>query len=148
MRRLVRARTPFVLLIAVSGGFALWMAGPLLTDTIEPWDGENQLLYLAGLVLLGAACGVLAPKRFLLWPLGVYTGQLAGVLYRRYQGPTAGADLLVPLGLLSLVQYTMPSLVGAALGALGVYLQAYRHSHRAPAAEATEAPRPGGRDSG
>lgn len=120
-------------LLAVVGGFALWMAGPLLTGEVEPWDGENQLFYVATLAALGALCGSLVPRVFFLWPIGVYAGQLIAILYRRHQTPSVGVDFLVPLGLLYLVQYTIPSLVGAGVVAAGFFLRAQRiRSKRAP----------------
>jgi hypothetical protein len=113
-------------LTAVTGGFSLWMLSPILTGDTEPWDAHNQLLYLAALAGLGAACGLIAPERFWAWPAGIYAGQLIAILYRRHQLPPGGADFLIPLGLLFLVPYTVPSLVGSALGVVGASLLSRR----------------------
>ena len=47
---------------------------------------------------------------------------MSPALYRRHQLPPGGADFFIPLGLLYLVPYTAPSLVGSALGVVGASL--------------------------
>jgi hypothetical protein len=84
----------------------------------EPWDEPAGW---AAMALLGLAFGFVGQGKPLLWPLGILIG---GALFGTaaflrdvffYSG--GGANLFFPLGLIFLVPFTLPALIGSFVGA-------------------------------
>lgn len=113
----VQRRSTVALLFSIASGVAIWVGSPVLTGHLEPWDAENPLPYLGGLVLAGALASTIEPRGFWKWPIGIYVGQTLGILYRTMTLPGAGVNFFVPLGMAFLVPYTTLALLGAVIGA-------------------------------
>lgn len=101
--------------ISVVIGGALWVVFALF-DT-EPWDSPYGWIAVAG---LGIVLGFLGKGIPLLWPLGIFLGEL---LYGRgsvvkslffYSG--GGANMFFPLGAMFLVPFTLPAFIGSLVG--------------------------------
>ena len=103
-------------------GALVWFLSPLFTGHREPWDADS-LYYHCGLLVAGFIPACVSARRFWLWALGAWLGQVLAffVLLLRFQsGP------LWPVGLFFLSIYALFSLAGAALGA-GVHYFFCRH---------------------
>ena len=102
--------------LSVLLGALIWFLSPLLTGHREPWDAEPPYYYLSALVAAGFLPGCLSARRFWLWAVGAWIGQVAAFVFL-----IARSGNLWPVGLLLLCFYALLSLAGAALGA-GVHL--------------------------
>ena len=96
-------------------GLFVWIASPYFTGQKEPWNSLS--FYYPGTLLVGGAiAGLLVPRRFWRWAVGIWLGQMIGFVqcmatYRRV-GP------LAPLGfLMFLPMYSLWALLGSCLGA-------------------------------
>ncbi|MGH9660948.1 MAG: hypothetical protein ACRD96_20540 [Bryobacteraceae bacterium] len=106
------------LLFALSAllGFLIWLLSAPLAGRQEPWDANNGY-YIGALVVVGVVTGFLGPRHFWLWPIGAYLGQCVYILGNMIRQNAIGADLFIPLGMLTLVLALVPNLIGAAVGA-------------------------------
>ena len=96
-------------------GALIWLASPYFTGQKEPWDSPT-LYYTGCLVLGGTAAGCLLPKRFLLWPVGIWVGQAVGFLWCMHLNQRIAP--LAPLGFIFFLPiYSLWSLLGSYLGA-------------------------------
>jgi len=99
-------------LISVLAGALLFA----LADS-EPWDSLYGWIGMAG---LGMLLGVLGNGKPMLWPLGIFLGE---VLYGTgrfaislFFATGGGVNFFFPLGLLFLISFTVPALVGSCVG--------------------------------
>lgn len=101
--------------ISVIAGAAVWFLFAAF-DT-EPWDSSYGWIVLLG---LGLVLGFLGTGNPIFWPVGIFLGQalfglgsfVKSVLF--YSG--GGANMFLPLGLMFLVPFTIPALIGSFLG--------------------------------
>ncbi len=95
------------------------VAGTLLfaVSETEPWDSLYGWIGMTG---LGIIFGILGKGNPMLWPLGIFLGE---VLYGTgsfvkslffYSG--GGVNFFFPLGLMFLVPFTIPALIGSFVG--------------------------------
>ncbi len=98
-------------------GFALWIGSPGLVGSPHPWDAKGPLI-LACLFVVGAVLGAAWPDRLWAGALGLYLGQGLALLGQKAWLPAAAPSEPALLALLFLVQYSLPGLAGAGLGAL------------------------------
>ena len=108
--------------LSVVLGALVWILSPALTGHREPWDADS-LFYRCGLFLAGFIPACFSARRFWLWALGAWVGQLFAfvVLILRF-----GSGPLWLVGVFALFAYALWSLAGAGLGA-GVHYLFRRH---------------------
>jgi hypothetical protein len=105
--------TRLCFLAAIAAGAALWVL--FAAFNTEPWDSPAGWITVT---ILGYFFGYYGKGNPLLWPLGMLLGQILwgfGTLLFHSGG---GANLFLPLGVLFLVPFTIPALIGSAAGAL------------------------------
>lgn len=98
-------------------GFALWLGSPGLVGSPHPWEAKSALI-LACLFVVGAVLGAAWPDRPWTGPLGLYVGQGLALAGQKAWLPASGPSEPLFLAVLFLVQYSLPGLAGAGLGAL------------------------------
>ena len=96
-------------------GFLVWWLSLSFTGAVEPWDAENGYYFIA-LGLAGVVGGFLGGKRFWFWLLAIIVGEILAVIVRHFTHPPVGVDFFIPLGLMFLVIYSIPSFIGSAIG--------------------------------
>lgn len=111
-----RYRMSALLGLSVLLGALIWFLSPLLTGHREPWDADSPL-YPCALVAAGFIPACFSARRFWLWAVGAWLGQIIAFFLLVLRAPGA----LWPLGFLFLCFYSLLSLAGAGLGA-GVHL--------------------------
>lgn len=111
-------------------GVGIWMASPTVTGHSEPWDSSGSY-YVGTMLLSGLICGAIAPRRIWLSWLGMYAGQVLGLLL---SSPQLGS--LAPLGLLCVMPlYCLVTVVGVSLAAV-LRLAISAMANRKPVSEA------------
>ncbi|WP_126456014.1 hypothetical protein [Sulfuriflexus mobilis] len=106
-------RNIFILSVVV--GFMFWAV--FAWFKIEPWDSPYGWIIVS---LLGLSLGFIGNESPWLWPLGIFLGEVLfglGSLVKSlffYSG--GGANLFFPLGLMFLVPFTVPALMGSFVG--------------------------------
>lgn len=99
-------------------GVSVWLFSSRLTGRVEPWDG-NVVAYLAVLFGVGLLAALVFRPRWWMPYLGVLTGQILYALFPVMACPFgSGCDqigALLPLGLVALLVYSLPTLLGGAL---------------------------------
>jgi len=103
-------------LACVVAGWAVWSSADSPPGRQEPWDAQNQGPWIAALAAVGAIAGLLQPRGAWRWGVGVYAGQAIG-LVQSSASASGGLDPLVVLGMLFLVPYSAPALLGSIVGA-------------------------------
>jgi hypothetical protein len=98
-------------------GFALWVSSSRLVGSPHPFEAKSPLI-LGCLFVAGAFLGAGWAKRLWAGPLGLYLGQAMALLGQSVWLPDSAPQEPVLLALLFLVQYCLPGLAGAGLGAL------------------------------
>ena len=101
--------------LAVILGALIWLLSPLFTGQREAWDAQSPY-YDCALLLAGFLPACLSARRFWLWAVAAWLGQLAAFAFLVLHTVPVGADLW-PVGLVFLTLYSLLSLAGAALGA-------------------------------
>ena len=96
-------------------GAFVWIASPYFTGQREPWDSLS--FYYRGTLLIGGAiAGLLAPRRFWLWAVGIWLGQMIGFSQCMATSPRVGP--LAPLGFIVFLPLSsLWGLLGSCLGA-------------------------------
>jgi len=102
------------MLLSVTIGFVIWWLSPEFTGTVEPWDSESAYMPLS-LIIGGLVVGAIGGAPIWRWSVGIYVGEVLSMLARQITDPGIGANLM-PLGVIFLIGYTLPSLLGSALG--------------------------------
>ena len=109
------AADKWLLAISVIAGAAVWVLFAVFET--EPWDSAYGWIVLAG---SGLVAGFLGKRNPVFWPLGILLGEVLfglGSLARSvffYSG--GGANFFFPLGLMFLVPFTLPALIGSFVG--------------------------------
>lgn len=98
-------------------GFALWVSSRGLVGSSHPFDAKSPLI-LVCLFVVGAALGAAWPERFWAGALGLYLGQGLALVGQKVWLPASAPVEPLGLALLFLVQYSLPGLAGAAVGAV------------------------------
>lgn len=120
----------FLLFIGcVAFGAAIWIASSYFTGQKEPWDSPTSY-YRDCLLFGGFAAGLLIPRRFRLWAVAIWLGQVVGFFWCMLMTSRIGP--LAPLGIiLFLPLYSLWSLLGAFLGSrAGTLLRKWFHGRR------------------
>ena len=115
-------KTPILLGVSVILGALVWFLSPALTGHREPWDADS-LFYHCGVFLAGFIPACFSARRFWLWALGAWLGQMLAFLVLLL---CFGSGPLWLVGLLFLSFYALLSLAGAGIGA-GVHYLFCRH---------------------
>lgn len=98
-------------------GAFVWIASPFITGHKEPWDSAS-LFHEGGLFVGGLVAGLLVPRLFWLWALGILLGQIIGFAW--CMATSAGGGPLALLGLfVFLPKYSLWGLLGSCFGAGG-----------------------------
>lgn len=101
--------------ISVIAGAAVWAV--FAAFGTEPWDSLYGWIAVAG---LGLVLGFLGKRNPLLWPLGLFLGEalfgLGGFLRSAFFGGGGGVNFFFPLGLMFLVPFSIPALIGSFAG--------------------------------
>lgn len=113
----MKRNSPGAVLFAISViiGVALWAV--FAAFETEPWDSLYGWIVVGG---SGLIFGFLGKENPILWPLGIFLGEVLfglGSLVKSvffYSG--GGVNFFFPLGLMFLVPFTIPSLVGSFVG--------------------------------
>jgi|GEM_PF-1859321 len=92
-------------------GFAIWIILSHFSAGREPWD-SNAGAYVLALFLAGFFFGRAEPAFWKKGVIGLYLGQLAGILLK--SGRELG--LLIPMGLIALALFTACAAAGAIIG--------------------------------
>jgi hypothetical protein len=96
-------------------GACIWIASPYFTGQKEPWDSLS-FYYRGSLLIGGFVAGSFAPRRFWLWAVGLWFGQMIGFIGCIASVPRVGP--LAPLGfLVFLPMYSLWGLLGSCVGA-------------------------------
>jgi len=100
---------------SIIAGMAVW--GAFAAFKTEPWDVPLGWIVLAG---VGFIFGFLGKGNPILWPLGIFLGEVLfglGSLVKSlffYSG--GGVNFFFPLGLMFLVPFTIPAFIGSFAG--------------------------------
>ncbi|MDZ7617468.1 MAG: hypothetical protein U1E05_10715 [Patescibacteria group bacterium] len=96
-------------------GALVWIASPFITGHREPWDSLS--VYYGGSLLIGGfVAGLFVPRRFWLWAVGIWLGQMIGFAWCMGMSPRSGP--LWPFGFfVFLPAFSLWGLLGACLGA-------------------------------
>lgn len=109
------AANKLLFVTSVVAGGAVWAV--FAAYETEPWDSPHGWFAMAG---LGLILGFLGKENPVFWPLGILLG---GVLFGLgslaksvffYSG--GGANFFFPLGLIFLVPFAVPALIGSFVG--------------------------------
>lgn len=113
MKEIASSKLLFVTSVIV--GVAIWVVFAVFET--EPWDSRYGLMGMAG---LGVVFGFLGKGNPMLWPLGIFLGELlygTGSFMKDlffYSG--GGVNFFFPLGAMFLVPFTIPVLIGSLAG--------------------------------
>ena len=103
-----------VFTLSVVLGVLIWALSPILAGNREPWDAEGSY-YTTSLFVAGLVPALIEPKQFLVWPVGVYVGQVLFIVGASFLGTHTGANLAV-VGIIMMLFYMVPTVIGAVLG--------------------------------
>ncbi|MEN6365630.1 MAG: hypothetical protein ABFC88_02315 [Thermoguttaceae bacterium] len=110
-----KSKSWIIFAFSVFVGAFVWMASPYFTGQTEPW-GSLSFSYAGGLLIGGFVAGFLVPRRFLLWALGIWLGQVIGFVWDMGIIPTGSP--LWRFGLfVFLPVFSLCGLLGTCLGA-------------------------------
>jgi hypothetical protein len=102
-------------ILSVISGSLIWGLSQAIVGQREPWDDPLGVLYYNSSMLgFGFIFGAIRPRLFWLVPIGIFAGQLLVIKMRS----VVGADFFPLIGLISLIAYSMFSLMGAIFGAV------------------------------
>jgi hypothetical protein len=101
------------LLMGLLIGAAIWWLSPLITGRLEPWDAGSGY-YEGALLGAGILGGLLLPKHWRWFVIGVFLGQVLVLLGGVLREPSSGG--LWPLGVVFMALYSLLAMVGAMVG--------------------------------
>ena len=104
-----------IFMLSVGLGLLIWALSPMLAGNREPWDARGPY-YAASLFIAGLVPALLEPRRFWVWPVGVYLGQCLFIIGASFLRPSPGANLAVA-GVVIMVFYMLPTVIGVGVGA-------------------------------
>mgnify|MGYP001563853319 CR=1 FL=1 len=104
-----------IFMLSIGLGLLIWTLSPMLAGHREPWDAQGPY-YMVSLFIAGLVPALIEPKRFWVWPIGVYLGQVLFIIGASFLLPYAGANLAAA-GIVIMVFYMVPTVIGAAIGA-------------------------------
>jgi hypothetical protein len=100
---------------SVIAGGTVWAVFAVLKT--EPWDSLYGWIAVAG---LGLTFGFLGKGNPMFWPLGIFLGEilfgLGEFLKSIFFYSDGGVNFFFPLGLLFLIPFTVPALIGSVVG--------------------------------
>lgn len=102
-------------MLSIGFGLLIWALSPILACHREPWDAEGPY-YMISLFIAGLVPALIEPRQFWIWPIGVYLGQILFIVGGSFLWTSAGANLAV-VGVVLLVLYMLPTIIGAGVGA-------------------------------
>lgn len=109
------ASSKLLFVASVIAGGTVWAVFAVFKT--EPWDSPYGWIVVAG---LGLAFGFLGKGNPMLWPLGIFVGEvlfgLWGYLDSIFFYGGGGVNYFWPLGLIFLVPFTAPALIGSVVG--------------------------------
>ena len=100
--------------LSIGLGLLIWALSPMLAGHREPWDAQGPY-YMVSLFIAGLVPTLIEPKRFWVWPIGVYLGQVLFIIGGSFLWEIAGANLAVA-GVVIMVFYMVPTVIGAGIG--------------------------------
>lgn len=104
-----------LLVTSVIAGVTVW--GVFAAFGTEPWDSPYGWIAVAG---LGLIFGFLGKRNPMLWPLGIFLGEVlfcfGSFLMSMFLYSGGGVNLFFPIGLIFLVPFTIPAFVGSFIG--------------------------------
>ncbi len=115
MSRTTKTLQSLVFAYSAFVGWFIWFASFYFTGHREPWDSES-FYYRDCLLVGGAIAGFLLPRRFWLWAVGMWVGQMIGFI--QCMAETSRPGSLAPFGFLVLLPiYSIWGMFGAGAGA-------------------------------
>lgn len=109
------ASSKLLFVTSVIAGGTVWAAFAVFKT--EPWDSAYGWATVAG---LGLTFGFLGKGNPMFWPLGIFLGQvlfgLGDFLKSIFFYSGGGVNFFFPLGLIFLVPFTVPALIGSVVG--------------------------------
>ena len=103
---------------AVAAGAASHLLAAIAAGGREPWDAADQAPYLLLVFSAGFICGVSWPRRFWVWSVGLFLGQVLGVGVASVIFGSPGDLASLPIGAISAIPTGILALVGATAGAI------------------------------
>ena len=104
-----------VFIISIIAGMAFWAV--FAWFDIELWDSPYGW---AAVGMLGFVLGFIGNGKPWLWPLGIYLGEaivgVGGFLTSLFFYRGSGINMFIPLGVLFLIPFTLPALIGSMAG--------------------------------
>ena len=114
MKDLLTNRNVFI--ISIFTGVLNWVVFVVLFN-IEPWDTTYGWIVIG---VIGFILGTIGKDKPWLWPLGIFLGELLfGItvfLKDLFFYSGGGANMFIPLGILFLIPFTIPALIGSFVG--------------------------------
>lgn len=104
-----------IFLLSVGLGFLIWVLSPMLAGHREPWDAQGHY-YMVSLFIAGLVPAFIEPRRFWVWPIGVYLGQVLFIIGVSSLWEIVGANMAA-VGVILMVFYLVPTVIGAGIGA-------------------------------
>ena len=109
------ASSKLLFVASVIAGGTVWAVFAVFKT--EPWDSPYGWIAVAG---LGLTFGFLGKGNPMFWPLGIFLGEvlfgLGDFLRSMFFYSDGGVNFFFPLGLIFLVPFTVPALVGSVVG--------------------------------
>ena len=109
------ASSKFLFVTSVIAGGAVWAV--FAAFKTEPWDSPYGWIVVTG---LGLILGFLGKENPMFWPLGIFLGEvlfgLGNFLKSVFFYSGGGVNFFFPLGLIFLVPFTIPALIGSFVG--------------------------------
>jgi hypothetical protein len=109
------ASNKLLFVTSVAAGAAIWAVFAVFET--EPWDSLYGWIGVAG---LGLILGYLGKGNPVFWPLGIFLGEvlfgLGNLMKSLFFYSGGGVNFFFPLGLMFLVPFTIPALIGSFAG--------------------------------
>jgi len=104
-----------IFIISILIGFIFWAV--FTWFEIEPWDSLYGWVTIG---ILGLFLGLISKDNPWFWPLGIILGEmlfgLGSFLINIFFYSGGGANMFVPLGILFLIPFSLPAIIGSFVG--------------------------------